>query len=96
VLKREEGRMDIQEEIRNELLRLNMPIKSLRGFQFPSKEPKTIRVDHEGVTGTFDSEDLPSVLKKLPDRAGSIVVVEAMRISSERHGVIDESGRNRS
>jgi hypothetical protein len=40
--------------------------------------------NYEGVTGTFDPEDLLSLLKILPDRAGSIVVVEAIRISSAR------------
>ena len=60
-----------------------MPITVLGGFQLdPSQEPKAIRVDSEGVTGTFDPEDLLSLLKILPDRAGSIVVVEAIRISS--------------
>jgi len=60
-----------------------VPITVLGGFQLdPSQEPKAIRVDSEGVTGTFDPEDLLSLLKILPDRAGSIVVVEAIRISS--------------
>jgi hypothetical protein len=77
--------MDIQEEIRSELLRLNVPITSLGGFQFdPSQESKAMKVDFEGVTGTFEPEDLLSLLKKLPDRAGSIVVVEAIRLSRER------------
>ena len=77
--------MDIQEEIRSELLRLDVPITSLGGFQFDSsQEPKEVRVDYEGVTGTFGPQDLLSLLKVLPDRAGSIVVVEAIRISSAR------------
>jgi hypothetical protein len=77
--------MDIQEEIRSELLRLDVPITSLGGFQFDSsQEPKEVRVDYEGVTGTFDPQDLLSLLKILRDRAGSIVVVEAIRISSAR------------
>jgi len=78
--------MDIQEEIRSELLRLDVPITSLGGFQFDSsQEPKTVRVDYEGVTATFDPQDLLSLLQILPDRAGSIVVVEAMRLSRDRH-----------
>ena len=77
--------MDVQGEIRSELLRLDVPITSLGGFQFDSsQEPKEVRVDYEGVTGTFDPEDLLSLLKILPDKAGSIVVVEAIRISSAR------------
>jgi len=77
--------MDVQEEIRSELLRLDVPITSLGGFQFDSsQEPKEVRVDYEGVTGTFGPQDLLSLLKVLPDRAGSIVVVEAIRISSAR------------
>ena len=59
--------MDIQEEIRSELLRLNVPITSLGGFQFePSQELKRSGPNYEGVTGTFDPEDLLSLLKKLP------------------------------
>jgi hypothetical protein len=78
--------MDIQQEIGNELVRLDVPITSLGGFQFdPSQEPKAVRVDYEGVTGTFDPEDLLSLLKKLLDKAGSTVVVEAIRLSRERH-----------
>jgi len=77
--------MDVQGEIRSELLRLDVPITSLGGFQFDSsQEPKEVRVDYEGVTGTFGPQDLLSLLKVLPDRAGSIVVVEAIRISSAR------------
>ena len=77
--------MDIQEEIRNELLRLGVPITSLGGFQFDSsEEPEEVRVDYEGVTGTFDPEDLLSLLKILPDKAGSIVVIEALRLSRDR------------
>ena len=77
--------MGVQEEIRDELVRLNVPITSLGGFQFdPSQEPEAIRVDYESVTGTFDPQDLLSLLKKLPDGAGSTVVVEAMRISRDR------------
>ena len=77
--------MGVQEEIRDELVRLNVPITSLGGFQFdPSQESKAMKVDFEGVTGTFEPEDLLSLLKKLPDRAGSIVVVEAIRLSRER------------
>ena len=46
--------MDIQEEIRNELIRLDMPVTSLGGFQLdPSRDPGVIRVDYEGVTGAF-------------------------------------------
>jgi hypothetical protein len=57
----------------------------LGGFRFdPSQEPKEVKVDYEGVTGTFDPKDLLSLLKILPDQAGSIVVVEALRISPER------------
>jgi hypothetical protein len=75
----------VQEEIRDELVRLNVPITSLGGFQLdPSQEAEAIRIDYEGVTGTFDPQDLLSVLKKLPDGAGSTVVVEAMRISRDR------------
>jgi len=70
---------------RSELLRMDVPITSLGGFQFDSsQEPKEVRVDYEGATGTFDPEDLLSLLKKLPDRAGSMVVVEAIRLSRER------------
>jgi len=77
--------MDIQAEIRNELIRLDVPLTSLGGFQFDqSQEANVIRVDYEGVTGTFDPEGLLSLLKILPDQAGSIVVVEALRISPER------------
>ena len=77
--------MDIQEEITSELLRLDVPFTSLGGFQFdPSQEPKVVRVDYEGVTGKFDPQDLLSLLQRLPDNAGSTVVVEAIRISSER------------
>ena len=77
--------MDVQGEIRSELLRLDVSITSLGGFQFDSsQEPKEVRVDYEGATGTFDPEDLLSLLKKLPDRAGSMVVVEAIRLSRER------------
>jgi len=44
-------------------------ITSLGGFQFePSQEPKAVREpNYEGVTGTFDPEDMLSLLKKLPD-----------------------------
>ena len=78
--------MDIQEEIRNELIRLDMPVTSLAGFQLdPYRDPAVIRVDYEGVTGAFDSEDLLTLLRNLPDKAGSIVVVEAIRLSRERH-----------
>jgi len=78
-------KMDIQEEIQNELLRLDVPLTSLGGFQFdPSQEPKAVKVDYEGVTGTFDPEDLLSLLQKLPDKAGSTVVVEAIRLSRDR------------
>ena len=77
--------MDIQEEIQKELLRLDVPLTSLGGFQFdPSQEPKAVKVDYEGVTGTFDPEDLLSLLQKLPDKAGSTVVVEAIRLSRDR------------
>jgi hypothetical protein len=63
--------MDIQEEIRSELLRLDVPITSLGGFQFDSsQEPKEVRVDYEGVTGTFDPQDLLSLLKILPVNSG--------------------------
>ena len=73
--------MDVQEEIRNELLRLNVPTTSLAGFQLDSfQEPNVIRVDYEGVTGTFDPQDLLSLLRDLPDKAGSTVVIEAIRI----------------
>ena len=44
-----------------------------------------IRVDYEGVTGAFDPEDLLTLLRNLPDKAGSIVVVEAIRLSRARH-----------
>ena len=77
--------MGVQEEIRDELVRLNVPITSLGGFQLDSsQEPEAIRVDYEGVTGRFNPQDLLSLLKKLPDGAGSTVVVEAMRISRDR------------
>ena len=47
--------MDIQEKIRSELLRLDVPITSLGGFQFDSpQEPTEVKVDYEGITGTFD------------------------------------------
>jgi hypothetical protein len=73
--------MDIQEEIKKELIRLDVPITSLGGFQLDqSQEPNVIRVDYEGVTGTFDPRDLLSLLQDLPDNAGSTVVVEAIRI----------------
>jgi len=76
--------MDIQEEIRSELLRLDVPFADLGGFQFTSQEPKVVTVNYEGVTGTFDPQDLLSLLQRLPSNAGSTVVVEAIRISSER------------
>ena len=77
--------MDIQAKIRNELLRLNMPIASLGGFQLdPSQQPAAIRVDYEDVTGTFAPRDLLRLLRKLPDGAGSIVVVQAIRLSRKR------------
>jgi hypothetical protein len=77
--------MDIQEEIRSELLRLDVPFTSLGAFQFDSsQEPKVVTVDYEGVTGKFDPQDLLSLLQRLPDNAGSTVVVEAIRISRER------------
>ena len=73
--------MDIQEEIKNELARLDVPTTSLGGFQLDSsQEPNVIRVDYEGVTGTFDPQDLLSLLQDLPDKAGSTVVIEAIRI----------------
>ena len=73
--------MDIQEEIRNELVRLDVPTTSLARFQLDSsQEPNVIRVDYEGVTGTFDPQDLLSLLQDLPDKAGSTVVIEAIRI----------------
>ena len=73
--------MDIQEEINSELLRLGVPHTSLGAFQLDaSQEPQAVKVDYEGVTGTFDPEDLLSLLQDLPDKAGSIVVVEAIRI----------------
>ena len=78
--------MDIQEEIRSELLRLDVPVTSLDGFQLDqSKDPAAIRVDYEGATGMFDPQDLLTLLRKLPDNAGSIVVVEAIRLSRDRH-----------
>jgi hypothetical protein len=77
--------MDIQEEINSELLRLDVPFTSLGAFQLDaSQEPKEVRVDYEGVTGTFDPEDLLSLLEKFPNRAESTVVVEAIRLSRER------------
>jgi hypothetical protein len=64
--------MDIQEKIENELLRLDVPTTDLGGFQFdPSEDPKEVKVDYEGVTGTFDPKDLLALLEILPDRAGS-------------------------
>jgi hypothetical protein len=58
--------MDIQEEIRSELLRLNVPITSLGGFQFdPSQESKAMKVDFEGVTGTFEPEDLLFIAQEI-------------------------------
>jgi hypothetical protein len=78
--------MDLQEEIRSELLRLDVPVTRLGGFRFdPSQDPKEVKVDYEGVTGTFDPQDLLALLRNLPDKAGSIVVVEAIRLSRERH-----------
>jgi hypothetical protein len=75
--------MDIQEETRNELIRLG--VTNLGGFQFDAtEEVKEVKVDYERVAGTFDPEDLLALLKILPDQAGSIVVVEALRISSDR------------
>jgi hypothetical protein len=60
---------------------LNVPFTSLGGFELDqSQEPNVIRVDYEGVTGTFDPEELLSLLQDLPDKAGSIVVGEAIRI----------------
>jgi hypothetical protein len=42
--------MDIQEEIRSELSRLDVPTTSLAGFLLESsQEPAVIRVDYEGV-----------------------------------------------
>ena len=73
--------MDIQEEINGELLRLGVPLPSLGAFQLDaSQEPQVVKVDYEGVTGTFDPEDLLSLLQDLPDKAGSTVVIEAIRI----------------
>ena len=73
--------MDIQEEINSELLRLGVPVTSLGAFHLDaSQEPQVVKVDYEGVTGTFDPQDLLSLLQDLPDKAGSIVVVEAIRI----------------
>jgi hypothetical protein len=73
--------MDIQEEIKNELARLDVPTTSWAGFQLDSsKEPNVIRVDYGGVTGMFDPQDLLSLLRDLPDKAGSTVVIEAIRI----------------
>ena len=72
--------MDIQEEINSELLRLGVPHTSLGAFQLDaSKDPKVVRADCEGVTGTFDPQDLLSLLQRLPDNAGSTVVTEALR-----------------
>src|SRR4030095_6570528 len=49
--------MEIQEEIRSELVRLDVPITSLGGFQFDSsQEPKEVRVDYEGVTSRSCSD----------------------------------------
>jgi len=63
--------MNIQEEIRSELLRLDVPFTDLGGFQFdPSQEPKVVRVDYERVTGTFDSQNLLSLLQRLPITPG--------------------------
>jgi hypothetical protein len=77
--------MDIQEEINSELLRLDVPFTSLGAFQLnASQEPQVVRVDYEGVTGTFDAQDLLSLLQRLPDNAGSTVVTEALRISRAR------------
>ena len=74
--------MDIEEEIRIELVRLGV---SWGGFQHAvSQERQVVRVDYEGVTGTFDPPDLLSLLKKLPNKSGSTVVVEALRISRDR------------
>jgi hypothetical protein len=73
--------MDIQEEIRSELIRLDVPTTTLAGFLLDSsQEPAVIRVDYEGVIGTFDPQDLLSLLRDLPDKAGSTVVIEAIRI----------------
>ena len=64
--------MDIQEEIRSEPLRLDVPVTSLGGFQLDqSKDPAVIRVDYEGVTGTFDPEDLLALLLEIA-RCGGV------------------------
>jgi len=79
--------MGIEEEIRNELIRLNVTVTSLREFRLDqSQDPNVsvITIDYEGLTRMFDPEDLLSLLKKLPDQAGSIVVTEAIWISSAR------------
>ena len=77
--------MDIQEEMNSELLRLDVPFTSLGAFQLDaSQEPQVVRVDYEGVTGTFDPQDLLSLLQRLPDNTGSTVVAEALRISRDR------------
>ena len=75
--------MDIQEEINSELLRLGVPHPSLGTFQMDaSQKPQVVKVlDYEGVTGAFDQ--ICSLLKILPDQAGSTVVVEALRTSRE-------------
>ena len=49
-----------------------------------SQDPHVVKVDYEGVTGTFDPQDLLSLLQMLPDNAGSTVVTEALRISRDR------------
>ena len=75
--------MDIQEEINSELLRLGVPHTSLGAFQLAtSQEPQVVKVDYEGVTGTFDPQDLLSLFQRWPDNVGSTVVTEALRISS--------------
>ena len=71
--------MGIEEEIRNKLIRLNVAVTSLGGFRLDQSQDSNvsvIRIDYAGVTGTFDPEDLLSLLKKLPDQAGSIVVTK--------------------
>ena len=76
--------MDIQEELNSELLRLGVPLPSLGAFQLDaSQEPHVVKVDYEGVTGTFDPQDLLSLLQRLPDNTGSTVVAEALRISRD-------------
>jgi hypothetical protein len=64
--------------------RASHELGGLRPDQFQDPKVNVIKVDYEGVIGTFDPEDLLSLLKKSPNQAGSRVVTEAIRILSAR------------